>query len=39
MQLDDRSLDILFRAAHTHSNWLDQSVSDALLHQEKFDLA
>ncbi len=33
MQLDDRSLDILFRAAHTHSNWLDQPVSDALLHQ------
>jgi len=33
MQLDDRSLDILFREAHTHSNWLDKPVSDALLHQ------
>jgi len=33
MQLDDRSLDILLRQAHTHSNWLDKPVSDALLHQ------
>lgn len=33
MQLDDRSLDILFREAHTHSNWLDKPVSDALLRQ------
>lgn len=33
MQLDDRSLDILFREAHTHSHWLDKPVSDALLHQ------
>ena len=33
MQLDDRSLDILFREAHTHSNWLDKPVSDALLKQ------
>lgn len=33
MQLDDRSLDTLFREAHTHSNWLDKPVSDALLHQ------
>ena len=33
MQLDDRSLDIIFREAHTHSNWLDKPVSDALLHQ------
>src|SRR3990172_5281743 len=33
MQLDDRSLDILFREAHTHRNWLDKPVSDALLHQ------
>ena len=33
MQLDDRSLDILYREAHTHSNWLDKPVSDALLHQ------
>ena len=37
MQLDDRSLDILFREAHTHSNWLDQPVSDALL-QQVYDL-
>lgn len=33
MQLDERSLDILFREAHTHSNWLDKPVSDALLKQ------
>jgi 3-hydroxypropanoate dehydrogenase len=33
MQLDDRSLDIIFRAARTHSEWLDKPVSDALLHQ------
>lgn len=33
MQLDDRSLDLVFREAHTHSNWLDKPVSDALLHQ------
>ena len=33
MHLDDRSLDIIFREAHTHSNWLDKPVSDALLHQ------
>ncbi|MDH4216784.1 MAG: malonic semialdehyde reductase [Gallionella sp.] len=33
MQLDDRSLDIIFREAHTHSNWLDKPVSDELLHQ------
>ena len=33
MQLDDRSLDLIFREAHTHSNWLDKPVSDALLHQ------
>jgi 3-hydroxypropanoate dehydrogenase len=33
MQLDDRSLDIIFRKAHTHSVWLDKPVSDALLHQ------
>lgn len=33
MQLDDRSLDIIFREAHTHSYWLDKPVSDALLHQ------
>ena len=33
MQLDDRSLDIIFREAHTHSVWLDKPVSDELLHQ------
>jgi len=33
MQLDDRSLDIIFREAHTHRAWLDKPVSDALLHQ------
>ena len=33
MQLDDSSLDILFRKAHTHSNWLDKPVGDALLKQ------
>ncbi|MDD5300767.1 MAG: malonic semialdehyde reductase [Gallionella sp.] len=33
MQLDDRSLDIIFREAHTHSVWLDKPVSDALLRQ------
>ncbi len=33
MQLDDRSLDILFRAARTHNEWLDKPVSDELIHQ------
>ena len=33
MQLDDRSLDILFREAHTHRKWLAQPVGNALLHQ------
>ncbi|HSM99063.1 MAG TPA: malonic semialdehyde reductase [Gallionella sp.] len=33
MQLDDRSLDIIFREAHTHTVWLDKPVSDTLLHQ------
>ena len=33
MQLDDRSLDIIFREAHTHSVWLDKPVGDELLHQ------
>lgn len=33
MQLDDRSLDTIFRAARTHNEWLDKPVSDALLHQ------
>ncbi|HEY0666086.1 MAG TPA: malonic semialdehyde reductase [Gallionella sp.] len=31
MQLDDRSLDIIFREAHTHTHWLDKPVSDELL--------
>ena len=33
MQLDDRSLDIIFRAARTHNEWLDKPVSDALIQQ------
>jgi 3-hydroxypropanoate dehydrogenase len=33
MQLDDRSLDIIFREARTHSDWLDKPVSDELLRQ------
>jgi 3-hydroxypropanoate dehydrogenase len=33
MQLDDRSLDTIFRAARTHSVWLDKPVSDALIYQ------
>lgn len=37
MQLDDRSLDIIFRKAHTHSAWLDKPVGDALL-QQVYDL-
>jgi len=37
MQLDDRSLDIIFRAARTHNEWLDKPVSDALL-QQIYDL-
>lgn len=32
MQLDDRSLDIIFREAHTHTHWLDKPVNDELLH-------
>lgn len=31
MQLDERSLDTLFRNARTHSAWLDKSVDDELL--------
>ncbi len=31
MQLDDRSLDTLFRNARTHSAWLDKPVSDELM--------
>jgi 3-hydroxypropanoate dehydrogenase len=37
MQLDDRSLDIIFRKARTHNVWLDKPVSDALL-QQIYDL-
>jgi 3-hydroxypropanoate dehydrogenase len=37
MQLDDRSLDLIFREARTHSVWLDKPVSDALL-QQIYDL-
>ena len=33
MQLDDRSLDIIFRSARTHNAWLDKPVSDTLIHQ------
>ena len=33
MQLDDRSLDIIFREARTHNVWLDKPVSDELLHR------
>jgi 3-hydroxypropanoate dehydrogenase len=33
MQLDDRSLDLMFRAARTHIVWLDKPVSDAQLQQ------
>ena len=33
MQLDERSLDVIFREARTHSVWLDKPVSDALIHQ------
>jgi len=37
MQLDDRSLDIIFREARTHNGWLDKPVSDAQL-QQIYDL-
>jgi len=37
MQLDDRSLDIIFREAHTHNVWLDKPVSEALI-QQIYDL-
>jgi 3-hydroxypropanoate dehydrogenase len=33
MQLDDSSLDIIFRAARTHNEWLDKPVSDEMLVQ------
>jgi 3-hydroxypropanoate dehydrogenase len=37
MQLDDRSLGIIFREAHTHTVWLDKPVSEALI-QQIYDL-
>jgi 3-hydroxypropanoate dehydrogenase len=37
MQLDDSSLDLIFREARTHSVWLDKPVSDAQL-QQIYDL-
>jgi 3-hydroxypropanoate dehydrogenase len=37
MRLDDQSLDLIFREAHTHSVWLDKPVSDAQL-QQIYDL-
>ena len=37
MELDDRSLDIIFREAHTHTVWLDKPVSQALI-QQIYDL-
>jgi 3-hydroxypropanoate dehydrogenase len=37
-QLNDESLDLIFRKARTHSAWLDQPVDDALLAQA-YDLA
>lgn len=37
MQLDDHSLNTLFREARTHSYWQDKPVSDALL-QQVYDL-
>ena len=33
MQLDNRSLDIIFQEARTYSVWLNKPVSDAQLHQ------
>ena len=33
MQLDDRSLDLLFRNARTHNGWKDKPVSDELIKQ------
>ncbi len=33
MQLDEQSLDILFRSARTHNGWQDKPVSDELLRQ------
>jgi 3-hydroxypropanoate dehydrogenase len=37
MQLDDRSLDIIFREAYTHTVWQDKPVSEALI-QQIYDL-
>jgi 3-hydroxypropanoate dehydrogenase len=37
-QLSDEGLDLIFRAARTHSTWLDKPVDDALLRQV-YDLA
>jgi 3-hydroxypropanoate dehydrogenase len=37
MQLDNNSLDLLFRTARTHNGWLDQPVSDQLL-RDVYDL-
>src|ERR1700733_12592814 len=37
-QLNDESLDLIFRKARTHSAWLDKPVDDALLKQV-YDLA
>src|SRR5260221_5490559 len=37
-QLNDESLDLIFRKAHTHTAWLDKPVDDALLAQV-YDLA
>jgi 3-hydroxypropanoate dehydrogenase len=37
-KLSDESLDLIFREARTHSNWLDKPVDDALLAQV-YDLA
>src|SRR5665647_157082 len=37
MRLDDRSLDLIFRTARTHSVWLDKPVGDDLL-REVYDL-
>jgi 3-hydroxypropanoate dehydrogenase len=37
-QLDPASLDLLFRAAHTHNGWLDKPVTDETLRQ-LYDLA
>src|SRR5580704_6610714 len=38
LQLNDESLDLIFRKARTHSAWLDKPVDDALLAQV-YDLA